>query len=75
MQSQLWVCQLMRALPHPLKEESHYRLQDPLNSRVTYGIDRESYVYQLTIDTGSAPAISEILPTGWKMTLCWALSA
>lgn len=65
----------MGALPQPLKEESHYRLEDPTDSRVTYGVDHESYVYQLALDTGSAPSISEILPMGWKMTMCWALSA
>lgn len=75
MQSQLWVLQLVSQLPHPLKEESHYRLSDPTNPRTAYGVDHESYVYQLAVDMGSAPSISDIVPLGWKMTLCWALSA
>lgn len=75
MQAQLWTLNLLRRLPAPLKPESHYKLRPPPNSRINYGVDHESYAYQLALDMGSAPSYTEILPMGLKMVACWALSA
>lgn len=47
----------------------------PPTSRIQYGVDHESYAYQLALDTGSAPSFSEVAAMGWKMSLVWALSA
>ncbi|CZR56599.1 related to flavin-containing monooxygenase [Phialocephala subalpina] len=75
MQAQLWILNLLNRLPSPLTPTSHYRLHHLISSRITYGVDHESYAYQLALDMGSAPSFTEILPMGWKMVLCWALSA
>lgn len=75
LQAQLWVLNLLGRLPSPLKEESHYKLRPPPNSRVTYGVDHESYAYQLALDMGSAPSFTDIVTMGFKMVACWALSA
>ncbi|KUJ17447.1 FAD/NAD(P)-binding domain-containing protein [Mollisia scopiformis] len=75
MQAQLWVTSLLSRLPSPLKDTGHYKLHHRAGSRITYGVDHESYAYQLALDIGSAPSFMEILPMGWKMVLCWALSA
>jgi len=66
---------LLSRLPHQLKPEDHYRLHTPTSSRIQYGVDHESYAYQLALDMGSAPSISEMAARGWKMLFCWALSA
>ena len=44
-------------------------------SRIQYGVDHESYAYQLAIDMESAPSFFQVLARGWKMTLVWALGA
>jgi len=75
LQAQLWVMNLLKRLPTPLKFEDHYRLRPSPSSRIQYGVDHESYAYQLALDMGTAPSFSEIIAMGWKMTLCWALSA
>ena len=62
-------------MPAPLKYEDHYRLHHVPTSRIQYGVDHESYVYQLALDMGTAPTFSEIMAMGGKMTLVWALRA
>lgn len=42
MQAQLWVLNLIGRLP-ALKHEDHYKLKHVKNSRITYGVDHESY--------------------------------
>lgn len=74
LQAQLWTLNLLGRLPAPLTPEDHYRLHHPPTSRVKYGVDYESYAYQLACDMGSAPCFTEILGMGWKMTATWALS-
>ncbi|KHJ35156.1 putative dimethylaniline monooxygenase [Erysiphe necator] len=44
-------------------------------SRITYGVDHESYAYQLALDIGAAPSFTQVLLLGWKTTVSWALSA
>ena len=93
MQAQLWILQLVapHRIPRPLeaKDEDHYRLHHPVDSRVKYGIDHESYVYQLGLDMDSAMGFTEILyrafwervwqrgdwKNGWKLPVVWALGA
>lgn len=66
---------LINRLPTPLKFEDHYRLHSSPTSRIQYGVDHESYAYQLALDMGSAPSFTDVAMKGWKLTLCWALSA
>lgn len=75
MQAQLWVLNLVQRLPVPLKFENHYRLHTPPTCRIQYGVDHESYAYQLALDMGTAPSFSEMVAMGPKMTIVWALSA
>ncbi|KAF9077231.1 dimethylaniline monooxygenase [Rhodocollybia butyracea] len=87
MQAQLWVLNLLapRKIPRPLtsRDEPHYRLHHPPGSRVTYGVDHESYAYQLALDMDSAPGISDIFSVmsrrygtnAWRLPIIWALGA
>ncbi|KAL9073899.1 MAG: hypothetical protein Q9157_004579 [Trypethelium eluteriae] len=83
MQAQLWILNLAapQLIPRPLKasEETHYKLRSPKYARIHYGIDHESYVYQLALDMDSALGFQEIISLGWrkslKIPLVWALSA
>ncbi|CZR49683.1 uncharacterized protein FPRO_14839 [Fusarium proliferatum ET1] len=67
MQAQLWVLNLVA----PCKlcdlntgDEAHYKLHTKSSDRVTYGVDHESYAYQLALDMNSAPGIVDI----WRIT-------
>lgn len=66
---------LLNRLPAPLQFEDHYRLHTSPTSRIQYGVDHESYAYQLALDMGSAPSFTDVLMKGWKLTASWALSA
>lgn len=70
MQVQLWLMKLVapNQIPRPLepKDEGHYRLQPPPGARINYGVDHETYAYQLALDIGSAPSFTEVLAAGWK---------
>jgi len=87
MQAQLWILNLVapqyiprQLLPH---DEQHYKLNPPKNARVRYGVDHESYIYQLALDMDSAPGALEVVQIGWtqgskdwwKLPLVWALGA
>ncbi len=75
LQAQLWVLNLLGRLPAPLSPQDHYKLHHLPGSRVKYGVDHESYAYQLACDMGSAASFSEVLGMGWKVAVTWALSA
>ncbi|KAG6040085.1 hypothetical protein E4U41_001426 [Claviceps citrina] len=65
LQAQLWVTHLLapHLLPRPLRpeDEGHYRLRTMPGARITYGVDHESYAYQLALDMGSAPGLRDVL--------------
>jgi dimethylaniline monooxygenase (N-oxide forming) len=87
MQAQLWVLHLAapHLVPGPLlpDDEPHYRLLHPPQSRVQYGVDHETYAYQLALDMDSAPGALEVFELGlaaggnrvWRLPLTWALGA
>ncbi|QDS74430.1 hypothetical protein FKW77_006147 [Venturia effusa] len=75
LQAQLWVLSILGRLPGSPKPVDHYRLHHAPNSRIQYGVDHESYAYQLATDMGSAASFTSLIPRGLKLTLCWALSA
>lgn len=64
MLAQLWVLNLVS--PHKVanlkaEDEHHYRLHTKSTDSVTYGVDHESYAYQLALDMNSAPDFTDIL--------------
>lgn len=90
LQAQLWVTKLLapHKIPRPLspKDEPQYRLKASEQARIQYGVDHESYAYQLALDIGSAPSLTDILKKAWgysgqekggwyKLPLVWALGA
>ncbi|POS84139.1 hypothetical protein EPUL_005555, partial [Erysiphe pulchra] len=77
LQAQLWITMLLNRLPSPLQpiNSRHYRLQTSPKSRITYGVDHESYAYQLALDIGAAPSFYQVLSIGWKTTISWALGS
>ena len=75
LQAQLWTLSLLSRLPATLTPQDHYKLHHPPGSRINYGVDHESYAYQLACDMGSAPSFTEVIRMGWKVAVTWALSA
>lgn len=83
MQAQLWILQIAKPqlIPRPLfpADEHHYRLRHPPSARIQYGVDHESYVYQLALDMDSALGFVETLGLawrrwGWRFVVTWALT-
>ncbi|KAK3939722.1 hypothetical protein QBC46DRAFT_387095 [Diplogelasinospora grovesii] len=94
LQAQLWVANLLapERIPRPLlpEDEPHYRLRTSKTARIQYGVDHESYAYQLALDMDAAPSFGEVMASGWafkdprdgqhhgawyKLPLVWALGA
>ena len=80
MQAQLWVTNLLakHKIPRTLDpgDQGHYQLAQVPGSRITYGVDHESYVYQLALDLGAAPGLLDILYLfSWKLLIVWAFGA
>ncbi|KAK0384465.1 hypothetical protein NLU13_8551 [Sarocladium strictum] len=85
MQSLLFTSNLLGLLPEdkPLdpEDEWHYRLIHRPDARVTYGVEHDSYAYQLAKDMGIAPTFTEILrlslstPRGWRLPYIWGAGA
>ncbi|KAF2188584.1 dimethylaniline monooxygenase [Zopfia rhizophila CBS 207.26] len=74
-QAQLWIQALLHQIPHPLTQETHYRLLTDSDRRIQYGVDHEAYAYQLALDCGSATSFINVLSYGWKVATVWALGA
>jgi dimethylaniline monooxygenase (N-oxide forming) len=81
LQAQLWILSLLSRTgfspPLYLIPQDHYKLQPLPNSRINYGVDHESYAYQLACDMGTAPSFTELLNTfkSPRLLASWALSA
>ncbi|RYP73771.1 hypothetical protein DL770_007719 [Monosporascus sp. CRB-9-2] len=83
MQAQLWVLHLLapeRVGPLLPEEEPHYRLVSKKNARIRYGVDHESYAYQLALDMNAAPSFWDVVHMGlegpgWRLPLTWAFGA
>ncbi|KIE00631.1 dimethylaniline monooxygenase, partial [Metarhizium majus ARSEF 297] len=87
MQTQLWVTNLLspRCIPRTLlpEDEHHYKLRSLPGARIKYGVDHESYAYQLALDLDSAPGILDIIRlfswrramSWWKLLIIWILGA
>ncbi|KAI1050885.1 hypothetical protein LB507_009255 [Fusarium sp. FIESC RH6] len=80
MQSMLFTTHLLNRVPRPLlkDDEWHYRVIHAPSARVTYGVEHDSYAYQLAKDMDIAPSFTDILrialytPKGWRLPWIWA---
>ncbi|KAL7918787.1 hypothetical protein ACQKWADRAFT_316255 [Trichoderma austrokoningii] len=83
MQSMLFAMNLMNRIPKPLSpdDEWHYRIIHAPNARVFYGVEHDSYTYQLAKDIDAAPTFTEVLKlalytkNGWRLPYIWAAGA
>lgn len=86
MQAQLWVLNLVvprKVFDLKAEDEIHYKLHSKSDDRVTYGVDHESYAYQLALDMNSAPGIADIwriirttkVSTMYRLLIIWAFGA
>ncbi|KAH7155181.1 hypothetical protein B0J13DRAFT_219844 [Dactylonectria estremocensis] len=83
MQSMLFAMNLVNRIPKPLNpdDEWHYRIIHKPDARVSYGVEHDSYAYQLAKDMEIAPSFTEVLklsfgtPKGWRLPYIWAAGA
>ncbi|KAM4066310.1 DDE superfamily endonuclease [Hirsutella rhossiliensis] len=85
MQAQLWTVNLLarHKIPRALvpEDEMHYRLHPLPGARINYGVDHESYAYQLAMDMDSAPGLTDMLRllsfnlNSGRLLIIWALGA
>jgi len=91
LQAQLWVVRVVQPSALPTldfdpADEAHYKLKQSTSYRIQYGVDHERYAYQLALDMGAAPSVTEVLRRGreynngrngawYKLPLVWALGA
>ncbi|OAA35268.1 dimethylaniline monooxygenase [Cordyceps fumosorosea ARSEF 2679] len=80
MQAQLWITHLFakHKLPRALRpeDEPHYQLRSVPGARIRYGVDHESYVYQLALDMDAAPGLADVMCLGsLRLLLIWTLGA
>ncbi|KAI1802078.1 FAD/NAD(P)-binding domain-containing protein [Daldinia bambusicola] len=69
LQAQLWLLNLMapeRTANLSDDDDHHFRLRSGQNSRINYGVDHETYAYQLGLDIGSAPTFLDAVRAGWS---------
>jgi len=80
LQSMLFTMNLLNRIPNPLStdDEWHYRMIHPPSNRITYGVEHDSYAYQLAKDIGGAASITDVLRLalrtrrGWRLPYVWA---
>ncbi|KAF4469344.1 hypothetical protein FALBO_3758 [Fusarium albosuccineum] len=79
LQSMLFTQNLLGQIPElDPEDEYHYRLITPPSARIDYGIEHDSYAYQLAKDMSIAPSFTDILrlslgaPRGWRLPWVWS---
>jgi dimethylaniline monooxygenase (N-oxide forming) len=83
MQSMLFTMHLLGRVPKALDpdDEWHYRMFHPPDSRIVYGVEHDSYAYQLAKDMDIAPSFTEVIRMalrtnkGWRLAYVWACGA
>ncbi|KFA75865.1 hypothetical protein S40288_01928 [Stachybotrys chartarum IBT 40288] len=83
LQAMLFTMNLLGQVPQSLdpEDEWHYRIIRPSDARVNYGVEYDTYAYQLAKDIDGAPSFTEILrlacitPNGWRLPWVWATGA
>lgn len=75
LQAMLWTMKLLDRVPGPLlrDDEWHYRIIHQPDARITYGVEHDSYTYQLAKDMDIAPSFTEILKLAFTTTRPWRL--
>ena len=71
LQAQLWILGLIqpsKVADLSAADELHFRLRSTEGQmrRITYGVDHETYAYQLALDMGAAPSLGEVFRAGWS---------
>ncbi|KAI1388113.1 FAD/NAD(P)-binding domain-containing protein [Hypoxylon trugodes] len=69
LQAQLWLLNLMTPeRTEGLRDEDdhHFRLRSAPGARIGYGVDHETYAYQLAYDMGAAPGFWDAVRAGWS---------
>ena len=74
LQAQLWVLALIDQLPRSPPIDIDYRLRSQPGRRAyeSFGVDHDSYAYQLAMDIGAAPYFTQVLGMGFKVAFTWA---
>lgn len=80
LQSMLFTQHLLNRVPKTLSQDDewHYRIIHPPSSRITYGVEHDSYAYQLAKDMDQAPSFLQVLKlafttkNGWRLPYVWA---
>ncbi|XMA07685.1 hypothetical protein WAI453_000476 [Rhynchosporium graminicola] len=77
MQAQLWVLSILDLLPAEPPKDIDYKLyiQPGRREYEKYGVDHESYAYQIALDMGSAASFTEILRLGFRTSFTWAFGS
>lgn len=83
LQSMLFAMNLIGSVPKYLdpEDEWHYRILHTPDQRVTYGVEHDSYAYQLAKDMDIAPSVTEVLRIslgtrkGWRLPYVWGAGA
>lgn len=69
LQAQLWLLNLLapeRTAKLSDRDDQHFRLHHSQGSRINYGVDHETYAYQLALDIGAAPGFWDAVRAGWS---------
>ncbi|ROT41045.1 dimethylaniline monooxygenase [Sodiomyces alkalinus F11] len=83
LQAMLWIAHLLGRVRKPLlpEDEWHYRLIAPPAARLGYGVEHDSYAYQLALDMDAAPSFTQVVRLGfahaarrpfWRLPWIWA---
>lgn len=82
LQAMLWIAHLVGRVQKPLlpDDEWHYRLIGPPDARLSYGVEHDSYAYQLALDMDAAPSLTQVVRLGfadagrpfWRLPWIWA---
>ncbi len=69
LQAQVWILRLIQ--PSSLyqlrpEDEPQYKLKQSQTARIQYGVDHESYAYQLAVDMGAAVSFCGVVRRGWR---------
>jgi dimethylaniline monooxygenase (N-oxide forming) len=68
LQVMLWIMNLLGKVTKPLVEDDqwHYRLIAPPDARVSYGVEHDSYAFQLAADMDAVAGITDVFRLGWQ---------
>ena len=84
LQVMLWIMNLLGQIKKPLVEDDqwHYRLIAPPEARLSYGVEHDSYAYQLASDMNATAGFTDVARLSlkesngrfWRLPWIWAAS-